>query len=128
MAALHGMTRLHSPLFHCGTYPYVDNILLLEVASVMKVGSWISCQERNHYQAIKRLEGQLSELKFWKAAAADRMAVAEKEAVGLRKRTAELLSLSDKISAGVAGVIFIVRSLKPSVKVQFWTSTLACCC
>lgn len=52
--------------------------------------------DREHYQQIKKLEGQVTELACWKHQTSGRFQTLEQENAGLRARVEEILRLGEK--------------------------------
>ena len=52
--------------------------------------------DREHYQEIKRFEGQVTELSCWKHQTAGRFHILEQENAGLRAKVEEILRLGEK--------------------------------
>lgn len=52
--------------------------------------------DREHYQQVKKLEGQITELACWKHQTSGRFQTLEQENAGLRARVEEILRLGEK--------------------------------
>ncbi len=57
-------------------------------------------QDKEHYQALKRLEDKVSELSYWKHQAGEKLQAADRENASLKKRCQELLQLTDRLTKG----------------------------
>lgn len=109
---------LGCPLYHtCRTFP-LDHPLIMQLESVRQDSVRLQSENsqlhvlvmqhaerhereaREHYTAVKRLEDTIAELSYWKHAAAEKLASADKENAGLRKRCQELAKLTDRLASG----------------------------